>query len=278
MLHQYLTGNPGGIPQGLPQAINGYLKEDEYADVEKENGKLPRSPSQPRTAVVLSGGAGVRLRPITADVPKGLVNVGGKPLLQWVVEWLRANGVSDIVMGVAYLKEQITRFFGDGERFGVNIRYSVHTVEGGTGEGFRLAITRFVDDQTFVALNGDQITDLKLRLMFHNHESSRAIATVGVVHPKLPFGVVLLDDEDYCKGFEEKPVLMDMFCSSGVYIFQREITEYLPKLGDIEKTTFPQLARLRKLRAYRHRGSFITINSLRELEEAEEQMRKRTGK
>jgi NDP-sugar pyrophosphorylase family protein len=91
-------------------------------------------------AVVLSGGEGVRLRPITSDLPKGLVKVGGKPLLQWVVEWLRENGISNIVIGVAYLKDEIIKFFEDGSRFGVRIHYSVHTVEGGTAEGFRLAI------------------------------------------------------------------------------------------------------------------------------------------
>src|SRR5207244_12117842 len=105
------------------------------------------------TAVVLSGDEGIRLRPITADLLKGRVKVGVKPLLQWVVEWLKANGVSNIVMGVAYLKDQIIDFFGDGARFGVSIQYSVHTVPGGTGEGFRLAISRYLDDQTFFALN-----------------------------------------------------------------------------------------------------------------------------
>src|SRR5258708_30263326 len=94
--------------------------------------ELPRLMSWPRTAVVLSGGEGIRLRPITADLPKGLVKVGGKPLLQWVVEWLRVNEVTNIVIGVAYLKEQITDFFGDGARFGVTIQYSVPTVPGGT--------------------------------------------------------------------------------------------------------------------------------------------------
>src|SRR3989441_12279664 len=104
-----------------------------------------------RSAVIISGGEGVRLRPITSDLPKGLVRVAGKPLLQWVVEWLRQNDVSNLVIGVAYLKEKIMRYFGDGNKFGVSIRYSIHSVDGGTGEGFRLAISRHVDDQSFFA-------------------------------------------------------------------------------------------------------------------------------
>ena len=226
----------------------------------------------PATAVVLSGGEGVRLRPITADLPKGLVKVGGKPLLQWVVEWLKANGVSNIVMGVAYLKEQIIDFFGDGARFGVKIQYSVHTVVGGTGEGFRLAISRYVDDQTFFALNGDQITDIKLDKMLTKHLKSGALSTIALVHPRLPFGLVKVDGRDFCRGFLEKPVLKDVNISTGIYVFEHEIVKHLPRIGDVERTTFPSLSKAGKVAAFKHGGSFITINSLRELEDAEKRL------
>ncbi len=234
---------------------------------------MPRLADSPRTAVVLSGGEGVRLRPITTDLPKGLVRVGGKPLLQWVVEWLKANGVTSIVIGVAYLKDQIIDFFGDGERFGVRIQYSIHTVEGGTGEGFQLAISRYVDDQTFYALNGDQITDLRLKSMLAKHWKSRAVSTIAVVHPRLPFGLVKVDKRDYCRGFIEKPLLKDVNISTGIYVFEHDILKHLPRVGDVERTTFPELSRVGKVAAFRHRGSFITINSLRELEDAEKQLR-----
>ena len=234
---------------------------------------MPRITSWPRTAIVLSGGEGIRLRPITADLPKGLVKVGGKPLLQWVVEWLKANEVTNIVIGVAYLKEQITDFFGDGARFGVRIQYSVHTVPGGTGEGFRLAISRYVEDQTFFALNGDQITDLRLKTMLAKHRKSGTLSTIAVVHPRLPFGLVKVDNRDYCRGFLEKPVLKDMNISTGIYVFEHDIVEHLPRVGDVERTTFPKLSRVGKVAAFRHGGSFITINSLRELENAEKQLR-----
>jgi mannose-1-phosphate guanylyltransferase len=242
---------------------------------------LPKPSSAPRTAVVLSGGEGIRLRPLTSDLPKGLVKVGGKPLLQWVVEWLRANGVTKIVMGVAYLKEQIIDFFGDGDRFGVGIQYSIHTVLGGTGEGFKLAIGRYVEDETFFALNGDQITDLTLKSMFKkhvkNHVKNHVLSTIAVVHPRLPFGLVKVDTNDYCRGFLEKPILKDVNISTGIYVFQRDIMEYLPQVGDVERTTFPTLSKLRRVAAFRHNGSFITINSIRELEDAEKQLRSQQG-
>ncbi len=226
----------------------------------------------PKTAVVLSGGAGMRLRPLTDEIPKGLVKVAGKPLLEWVVDWLRDSGVTDLVIGVAYLKEKIIQYFGDGSKFGVEIRYSTHTVDGGTGEGFRLAISRHVTSDCFFALNGDQITNLSLRSMFNSHRASRALATIGVVHPRLPFGLVLTDRLGFCTGFVEKPAMKDVSCSSGIYVFDKGIKGSLPRKGDVEKVTFPRLARQRRVKAYIHNGSFLTVNSLRELEEAEKEL------
>ena len=223
----------------------------------------------PKTAVILSGGEGLRLRPITHDIPKGLVKVGGKPLLEWVVEWLQQNKVTNLVIGVAYLKEKIMRYFGNGRKFGVDIQYSVHTVEGGTSEGFRLAISRYVDSPSFFALNGDQITDLKLDKIYNTYQQNSGLASIAVVHPRLPFGLVEINPKGFCEGFVEKPILNDVFVSMGVYVFNRKLLNYLPRKGDVERTAFPKLAQMNKLRAFKHNGSFITVNSLRELEEAD---------
>ncbi len=229
----------------------------------------------PKTAVILSGGEGLRLRPITHDVPKGLVKVGGKPLLEWVIEWLQQNRVTDLVIGVAYLKEKIMRYLGSGGKFGVDIRYSVHTVEGGTSEGFRLAISRYVDSPWFFALNGDQITNLRLDTMYDHHRKDGCLASIAVVHPRLPFGLVEIDRKGLCEGFVEKPVLRDVFISMGIYVFDRKVLMYLPRRGDVERTTFPRLAQMNRLKAFKHNGSFITVNSLRELEEADEALKER---
>ena|SRR2546428_2505568 len=232
----------------------------------------------PETAIVLSGGEGARLRPITQDMPKGLVKIAGRPMLQWVVEWLADGGVSEIVIGVAYLKEKIMRYFGDGKRFGANIRYSVHTVEGGTGEGFRLAITRYVNRESFFALNGDQITDLNLKSMFRAHSQDNAIATIAVVRPRLPFGLVQVDDKGYCTKFVEKPIMKDLTSSSGIYVFAKQIVPLLPAIGDVEKTTFPRLAKKKRLKVYVHDGLFLTVNTLKELDEAERGLKEKGKK
>lgn len=227
------------------------------------------------TAVVLAGGPGNRLKPLTKDTPKPLVKIQGKPLLQWVIEWLKQNDVTNIIIGVAHRKEEIMKYFGRGSKFGVNITYSVHSVEGGTGEGFYLAISRFVDKDVFFAMNGDQVTDLDLSELAAFHFKHGPIATVTVTNPPCPFGILEIDGQFVVKGFSEKPHCPSVFCSAGIYVFDRKITGYLPQKGDIEEITFPNLSKASSLMAYPFRGFFITVNTLKDLVRAEDELRKR---
>jgi NDP-sugar pyrophosphorylase family protein len=222
------------------------------------------------TAIVLAGGRGLRLAPLTNSVPKALVRIRSRPLLEWVIQWLQKNGVRNLVVGVAYEKEKIMDHFGDGSGLGVRIKYSVHTVEGGTAEGFRRAIERYVNDQTFLAMNGDELTNLNVGKLQELHTSSGALATVAVTPFKSPFGLVRLDSNDRVVGFEEKVTIPHTYASIGVYAFEREILDYIPERGDIERTTFPALSRENRLQAYRHDGFWATVNNLKELQEAEE--------
>lgn len=225
------------------------------------------------SAVVLAGGAGVRLLPATKSIPKAMVRVGGKPMLEWVVRWLKGHEVKNIVVGVAYKKEAITSYFRDGSALGVDMQYSEHTVEGGTAEGFRLAITRFTSEQDFLALNSDQITDLDPQKLARFHLRTAPVATIAVGHARIPFGQVVLSRGRNITEFVEKP-LAPFFCSIGIYAFNRGILEFLPKKGDIERTAFPKLARAGRVKAYVHRGSFITVNTQKDLITAEEEMKR----
>jgi mannose-1-phosphate guanylyltransferase len=230
--------------------------------------------SKIKTAVVLAGGEGLRLRPLTSDSPKAMIIAAGKPLLQWVLEWLRANMVQNIVIGVAYKKERIMEHFGDGDRFGVRISYSNHTVEGGTGEGFRLAIERHVDDDTFLAMNGDELVDIDVSDFALCHRSNGGIATVAIGPLRSPYGIVELDGRDIV-GFQEKPIIRSQYVSVGTYVFSREIIDYLPEKGNVEHTTFPKLASMRKLKAYVHDGFWATVNTIKDLEDVENQLKSR---
>jgi NDP-sugar pyrophosphorylase family protein len=225
------------------------------------------------TAVVLAGGPGVRLKPLTDRVPKALVEVAGKPLIQWVIEWLRMNDVRRIVLGVAHLKEEIMNYLEDGSRFDVEITYSTHTVDGGTSEGFRLAISRYVRDDVFFAMNGDQITDLKLGDLEDFHIRYNPVATITVTHPHCPYGHIKFDENHDVLGFTEKPFCPHAECNTGFYVFKKEIVNYLPHKGDVEKTTFPLLAAEKNLKVYPFNGIFITVNTHKDLVEAEEKLK-----
>lgn len=136
------------------------------------------------------------------------MDVGKKPLIQWIIEWLRMNDVRRIVLGVAHWKEKIIDYFGDGSRFDVEITYSVHTVEGGTGEGFRPAIRRYVDEDVFFAMNSDQITDLKSKDLADFHLKHSPTATIAVTKPHCPYGHIKVDEryeQDCLKNSRKLP-------------------------------------------------------------------------
>lgn len=225
-----------------------------------------------RTAVVLAGGAGLRLRPLTDDIPKAMIIVAGRPLLQWIIDWLKRNGISNIVIGVAHKKEKIIGYFADGTKFGVKIRYSNHTVEGGTGEGFRLAIERHVRDDVFLAMNGDEMVDLTVSELVRHHQSQGGVVTIAVGPLRSPYGLVELQGNDVV-GFQEKPIIRAHYVSVGVYVMSRRVLEYLPQKGDIEKSAFPRLASEGMLKAYVHNGFWATVNTIKDLEDVESQLK-----
>jgi NDP-sugar pyrophosphorylase family protein len=222
-----------------------------------------------KTAVVLAGGAGLRLKPLTNCCPKPMVELLGKPILQWAIEWLKSNGVSNIVLGVAYHKESIIDYFKNGSEFGVEIKYSVHSVDGETGEGFRLAISRYVMDDLFVAINGDELTNFNLADLITFHTAHNPVASIAVAHPRCPFGIIKVKEDGLVDSFVEKPLMPSLLVSMGIYLFNRRIIAYLPKKGSIETTTFPLLAREKLLRAFPINGTWLTVNTMKDLKAAE---------
>jgi len=228
-----------------------------------------------KTAVVLAGGSGLRLYPLTKNQPKPMIKLIGKPILQWVIEWLKINGISDIVIGVAYRKESVIDYFKDGSEFGVKIKYSVHSVNGETGEGFRLAITRYVKDDLFVAVNGDELTNFNLMDLINYHVAHDPVATIAVTHPRCPFGVINADENGLVLSFAEKPLIRSLLVSIGVYLFSNRIEAYLPEKGSIEKTVFPLLAKEKLLRAFPINGVWLTVNTAKDLKLAERNLKKK---
>jgi mannose-1-phosphate guanylyltransferase len=224
-----------------------------------------------QTAVILVGGAGLRMRPFTEDMPKCMVPIKGKPLIHWTVSWLKSYGFKHLVLGVAYHKEKVIDYLTKNPQ-GLKIDFSEHTVEGETGEGFRLAITRFVKDDDFLAMNGDELTSLDLERLEELHLKNRPVATVTVAPMRSPFGILELEGDDVV-SFKEKPLVENMFVSIGIYIFNKEILNYIPENGSIEKKVFPLLAKKRALKVCRLKPDelWLTINSVKDLSVAEKE-------
>lgn len=222
-----------------------------------------------KTAVMLVGGAGLRMRPLTEDMPKCMVPLHGKPLIYWTLTWLKESGIEHVVLGVSYRKEQVIDYVQKNP-LGIKIDFSEHSQQGETGEGFRLAIKRHVEDETFLAMNGDELTNLNLERFVDFHFQQKGLATVAVSPMRSPFAVIQVNGANVV-GFSEKPILEDKLVSAGIYVFNHTITNYLPELGSIEKTTFPSLVEKKLLKAYRlgAKERWITINSIKDLSTAE---------
>jgi mannose-1-phosphate guanylyltransferase len=229
---------------------------------------------QPRvkTAVILVGGAGLRMRPLTEDMPKCMVPLHGKPLLYWTLHWLQEYGFEHVVLGVAYREEAIRKYIQENP-VGMDVDFSRHTVEGETGEGFQLAIKRYVNDDDFLAMNGDELTNLNVQKFVEFHLKHKPIATIAVSPMNSPFGILEIDGNDLVVEFKEKPVLKDKLVSTGIYLFNRAIIDYLPTSEAIEKTTFPLLTKNKRLKAYRlgENERWLTINSIKDLSIAEKE-------
>ena len=221
-------------------------------------------------AMILAGGKGERLRPLTDTLPKPMVLVCGKPILLHQVEWLRGAGVTDVVFLAGYLWQTIEDYFGDGSRFGVRTHYSVEDSPLGRGGAIRKGIALVPEDEeTLLVLNGDIITDQSLESLMGRHcEKKEAnpqhLATLMVVPMVSPYGLVELDPGDQVSGFREK-VEMPHWINAGVYVFDRRIAGELPNLGDHETETFPRLAEAGKISALKCRGFWRSVDSFKDL-------------
>jgi mannose-1-phosphate guanylyltransferase len=224
-----------------------------------------------QTAVVLVGGSGLRMRPLTQDMPKCMVPLQGKPLLYWTLTWLKEAGIKHVVLGVSYKKEAVINYIRDTPP-GIKVDFSEHTQEGETGEGFRLAIKRHVPDDTFMAMNGDELSNLNIENFVNFHLAQKGIATIAVSPMRSPFAVLDVKGTEIV-AFREKPILEDKLISTGIYVFNHKIVEYLPEVGPLEKLTFPTLAKTHQLKAYRigDKEKWLTINSLKDLSVAEQE-------
>ena len=230
-----------------------------------------------KTAVIIVGGEGSRLRPLTEDRPKTLVEVGGKPVLYRIIQWVKSYGINHIVLGVAYKKEKIYEYMKENDNFGLKVDFSEHTVEGGTAQAFKLAIDRFVNDDVFLAMNGDELTNMDISKMFEKHKLYNPYVTMALAPFDCRFSVVGIGDDPKITGFEYGKKLQNIPVSIGVYIFSSEIRHLIPASGSIEDLVFTKLAKEGKMVSHMLADSddWISINSIKDIEEATEKLKRR---
>jgi mannose-1-phosphate guanylyltransferase / phosphomannomutase len=197
-------------------------------------------------AVVMAGGEGTRLRPLTSNQPKPMVPIVGKPCMEHIVELLRRNGVDEVVVTLAYLPQAIRSYFGDGSALGVSMRYSVEATPLGTaGSVARVAPLL---DSTMIVISGDALTDVDLSRVVAFHQERGAMATLAVksVENPLDFGLVIADEEGRVERFLEKPGWGEVFSdriNTGIYILEPEVLDRIPadEPSDFSRTIFPAI-------------------------------------
>ncbi|VVB99076.1 UTP--glucose-1-phosphate uridylyltransferase AglF [uncultured archaeon] len=241
-----------------------------------------------RQAFVLAGGKGERLRPsnalkshltplilrkqLTDEIPKPLVLVAGKPILEYNIELLASHGVKEIILATGYMHNKIEEHFGDGRNFGVEIIYSEEKEPLGTGGALKAAENML--DESFFMVNGDNIADFHLSEMAKKHFTKKAQATIALteVDDISGFGVAKVDGERILEFVEkpEKGKETGRFVNAGTYVIEKKALELLPEgFSLIEKAMFPQLAKAGKLYCHMHKGLWLTTDTFERLERAE---------
>ncbi len=202
-------------------------------------------------AIIMAGGEGTRLRPLTCDVPKPLVPVLDKPVMEYALQLLRRHGITEIGATLFYLPERITQHFGDGADWGVSMRYWQEQKPVGTAGSVLMAKDDL--DETFVVLSGDGLTDCDLSRALDFHRQSGAVATLVMKRVPVPleYGVVITEGGGRVRRFVEKPGWGEVFSdtvNTGIYILQREVLDMVPagQSYDFGRDLFPLLVAQKK--------------------------------
>lgn len=222
-------------------------------------------------AIILVGGQATRLRPLTDNVPKALIELQGRTILEHVLDLFKKHNINDIILSVGYRKEKIIEYFGDGEKFGVNISYLKEEERLGTAGPLHLLPERF--QEAFIVCNGDELKDIDIMkmLQFHKHQGAHAtLALLEVDDPSL-YGVAKLDGMRILEFIEKpkKEQAPSNLINAGFYIFEPEVFDVIPKgKAMFEYDVFPKLAQQGRLYGFRIEGQWFDTGNHERLEKA----------
>ena len=231
-------------------------------------------------AIIVAGGKGERLRPLTTTIPKPMIPVQGKPMLEHIIMYLQTYGISEITITLCYLPEKITSYFGSGEKWNISIRYIYEDENNPLGTAGSITGAKRYIHEPFLVTYADIFRELDISHLIEFHQQKKGIATLSVYkrYGENPKSVIVFDQDKRITKFIERPLLNPkphefVFANASCYIFQPDIFTYIPEgvKQDFGKDIFPKLiAEHQKIYAYETEGLFLDIGNKEKLAMAQQ--------
>ena len=217
-------------------------------------------------AIILAGGRGKRLRPITDKIPKPLILINNKPLIERTINYLKTYGITEIIVSSGYKSDLIEKFLKKKKNFGCNIIFSIEKTPLGTGGAIKKAL-KFVDEESFVVLNGDIVTNIDLKKILKKPN------TIASNELKTKFGTMDIRNNKILK-FNEKKDVTNVWMNPGIYHLSKNIEKLIPRKGSLEGIVFPKMARKKTLETVKFKNAlWFSIDSHKDIEECTKEIK-----
>ena len=217
-------------------------------------------------AIILAGGRGKRLRPITDKIPKPLIPINNKPLIERTIKYLKKYGITEIIISSGYKSNLIEKFLRKNKNFGCVIIFSIEKTPLGTGGAIKKAL-KHVKDESFVVLNGDIVTNIDLKKILKKSN------TIAANELKTKFGTMNIKNNKILK-FNEKKDVTDVWMNPGIYHLSKNIEKLIPKKGSLEGLVFPKMAKNKTLETVKFKNAlWFSIDSHKDIEECSKEIK-----
>ena len=217
-------------------------------------------------AIILAGGRGKRLKPVTDYVPKPLVPIKNIPIIEWQIRYLKKYGITEVIICTGYKADMIESYLSM-KKLGMKIKFSIEKTPLGTGGAIKKA-GKWINDKSFFVINGDTITNIDLDKLVSKKNS------IAAIELRTKYGI-LETESDKIINFREKKEISDTWMNAGIYHLQKDVLKKLPIKGDIEKTVFPDYAKKGLLNTIKFKNvEWFSVDSFKDMEECSERVEK----
>lgn len=229
-------------------------------------------------AIILAGGRGNRLRPYTKYIPKPMLLVQGKPILEHIINSLKGSGITNIIFSVSYLSQKIKSYFGNGSKFGITINYIDEEPTNQLGTSGAIVKAQDLIRDTFIVTYGDILRSLDISAVIEQHKNTHALATLVIYqnNSSKPKSIIKINKENRILSFRERPrkysLRRSVWSNASLYIFEPDIFKYIPRdiNSDFGKDIFPKIIKDNgRIYAYKSKGYFIDIGDKNKLDKAQ---------